>query len=311
MWAWRTQLGDHAPLTLGREIRVDGILLGGELCPWSPTMTDVDRLADLPDFESPPLDEVVIAAYFNHIEALTLNHQILFWQRNQKTYGEFSVQQPVMVVEEDLKQPPGPAPIPAASIQRLLTGTVPRLWLESEDGSFLLQLQSNMFTSNWRSRSAPYPRFEVLLDRFVHAYADYKSFLAELAIDPGPTTMLDVTYVNWVPEIPMQDVVRVASAANTSGRNSDPWPAAQGHTLLYQLRDEGESVGRLSVDVQSAKRPDGDSWIDGTQMTLVARVTSRHDVEDMKVQYAFCRDAIVQTFADLTTEGARQLWRQR
>ncbi len=271
----------------------------------------MDRPIDLPDFESPPLDEVVIAAYFNHIEALTLNHQILFWQRNQDTYAKFSVQPAIMVIEEDISQPPGPSPIPATSIQRLLSGTAPRLWLESENESFLLQLQSNMFSSNWRLRTDPYPHFETLLDRFAGAFVDYRSFLAELQVDPGPVTMIDVTYVNWMPSTPMQDVARMAEASQTTGRNSDPWPAAQGHTLLYQLRRDGEAVGRLNVDVQSAKRPDGDSWTDGTQMTLVARVLPVQDMEGMKAQFAFCRDAIVQAFADLTTEGARRQWRQQ
>lgn len=265
----------------------------------------------MPDFGSPPLDEVVIAVYFNHIEALTLNHQILFWQRNQGTYSKFSVQQPIMVVDEDITQPPGPSPIPAISIQRLLTGTVPHLWLESENESFLLQLQSNMFSSNWRSRLDPYPHFEALLDRFTEAYLDYRAFLADLQVDPGLVTMIDVTYVNWMPESPMQDIARMAAASQTSGRNSDPWPAAQGHTLLYQLRDDNGAVGRLNVDVQSAKRPDGDSWTDGTQMTLVARVLPVQDIEGMKSRFSFCRDAIVQAFADLTTEGAREQWQQR
>ena len=271
----------------------------------------VERPTELPDFDRPPLDEVVIAAYFSHIEALTLNHQILFWQRHQDTYSEFSVQPPVVVLDDDVTQPPGPAPIPSAALQRLLTGTVPRLWLESKDGAFLLQLQTNMFSSNWRVRSEPYPHFELLLDRFIDAYRDYQSFLAELPINSGPNTMLDVTYVNWIPETPMQDVLRSAEACEISGRNADTWPAAQGHTLLYQLRDGGNSVGRLTVDVQSARRPSGDSWTNGTQMTLVARVGPGKDEAEIRAKCAFCRDAIVQAFADLTTEGARRTWQQK
>lgn len=271
----------------------------------------VERPDDLPDFDSPPVDEVVIGVQFNHSAEITLNRQVAFWQRHADEFPTFSQQQPIVTVEEDVTQPPGPTPVSAASIGRLLSGQTTRLWLEQQPGTWLIQVQPNMFVLNWRYRGEPYPRFDAVLDRFTTFYTDYRSYLSGESIDLGPVTALDLTYVNWLPEVPMQEVIPMAAETRLSGRNVHPWPAAQAHTCLYQLIEGDTSMGRLNVEIQTAKRPADDDWVNGTQYQLAARMVPEQDIDSMRQRFNFGRNAIVQAFADLVTEGARARWQER
>ena len=139
-------------------------------------------------FEKPPINELVIATYFNPpLFRLRSEHMGLFWAKIRE---EFSL------VEQ---QPP----VGGAEMLEPVSGeflSMPRFWFIAEDGINLIQLQKNAFMMNWRRREANYPHYAENLkptfDRYYRLFEDFLSDdvgVSELKID-----MCELTYINTI-----------------------------------------------------------------------------------------------------------------
>ena len=273
----------------------------------------MERPDDLPDYASPPIDEVVLGVHFD-MDGFSDALPFLFWQTVHAEYPNFSTQQRVFALDDDITRPPGLSEGPSqALVKRLINNPGPRVWLEAIDPSFLLQLQDDMFTSNWRARGDPYPRFEALYERFKVNWLALVSFLDAQELRPPTIRMFEVAYVNWIPQAAMATVATCAQTVITTGRGIGVAPVAQSHSMIYMLHEGDETIGRLTVDLNSARRAENDSWVDGTQMTLTCRFAPPGHAGTAlpDERYARSRDAIVQTFTDLTTAEARADWGQK
>jgi uncharacterized protein (TIGR04255 family) len=102
------------------------------------------RPADLPDFERPPLVEVVLSVQFSDLRGYRSVHPGLLWDRKfRDSFPEFAEHAPLSPVFETF----GPTPTegPGFTLEQLPGPPVPRLWFMNKDRSHLIQVQANRF----------------------------------------------------------------------------------------------------------------------------------------------------------------------
>src|SRR6266480_3040610 len=96
----------------------------------------------LPEFERPPLDEVVIGVQFEPLKEFHAAHLGLYWSRIRSIYPLTEDQPPLAHLVESTE----PRPTPSAgfiSIQPL--PSVPRCWFLDASRNQLIQVQQDRF----------------------------------------------------------------------------------------------------------------------------------------------------------------------
>jgi len=105
-------------------------------------MSNAER--QLPEFERPPVSEVVISMGFTPIERWGIPHFGLFWQTIRTEYPQFEVHGPIRLPDEKF----GPLSTPVDQpplIQELDADQVVRCWFKNEPGTSLVQIQRDAF----------------------------------------------------------------------------------------------------------------------------------------------------------------------
>ena len=133
--------------------------------------------AALPDFEDPPIAEVVLAVHFERMPHLTGPAVGLLWDR-------FFSEQFHTIEERPPYEPPQERfGTDERGVRFAFSDEVPspRYWLVGKDKSELLQVQPNWFARNWRKAgsSDPYPRYEVIRQRFLSDFETFRSHCSE------------------------------------------------------------------------------------------------------------------------------------
>ena len=131
------------------------------------------RPPDLPDFDAPPVIEVVVGVQFPTIDELCTAHVGAFWQRMRAAYPRVQDMPPLPAMYESSGKGPEGLEVPLLPLRRS--------FFISRDGAWLVQLQSNRLLHNWRKQSDTdsYPRYEACLDRFQIVWREYRKFLAD------------------------------------------------------------------------------------------------------------------------------------
>lgn len=148
-------------------------------------------------FENPPINELVIATYFNPpLFALRNEHVGLFWSKIREEFPNVEQKHPVggaaalgFTGNDDALKQVGEDVFP-----------MPRFWFVSDDETHLIQLQKNAFMFNWRSREAEYPRYAGLLKpAFDRHYRVFKNFAQdEAGVPEVKVDHCELTYVNLI-----------------------------------------------------------------------------------------------------------------
>ena len=153
--------------------------------------------------ESPPINEVVVATYFNPpLSGLRSEHIGLFWNVIREQFPTVQQQLPSGVQ-------PGQALVGSGPEGGELF-PLPRYWFIAADDIMLLQIQKNAFMLNWRSRDKEYPGFASnIKPAFDKYYAVYSDFV-RAEIDPFELTIssCELTYINAVNQSELWSGVR-------------------------------------------------------------------------------------------------------
>ena len=199
-------------------------------------------------FNKPPLEEVIVGAYF--AQPLPLRSELvgLFWSEVRKE---------LPVIQQQVELPPPFGPTQAFG----LPGPgelypMPRFLLVSEDESILVQIQKNAFLLNWRKRNTEYPRFDSVKKRFDVYYAALVDFVSrELRTEMPLIQSTELTYSNLVDECPHWG--RAWDASNVIPGFSFPNVGAEAsrvdfnNVTAYTL----EPDLMLNVAIRTARRP--------------------------------------------------------
>jgi uncharacterized protein (TIGR04255 family) len=256
----------------------------------------------LPDFQSPPLDEVVVGVQFSAPLEYSILHARDVWALFESDFP--------IVTEQPRLEPQfeifGGNPQPSFQFNFGPPPTRGRLWFSSEDNSHLFQFQEDRLLLNWRrqAQGSTYPRHEKLIQIF----SDYMSKLDDLFKMKYATGLkinqAEVTYLNTMP---LSDFSEAGDWIKLFGS-----PELKIELLNATLTEivenaEGKPIARVSYDIQPVWEP-----VTG-QKAIRLSLTCRGKPDDESTASALsfiatAREKIVRRFCDLTTDKAHKIW---
>jgi uncharacterized protein (TIGR04255 family) len=271
------------------------------------------RRPDLPDFERPPVTEVVLSMQFATLENMKSFHVGLFWARFRSEYPDVSEQAPINAMFETFGKAAQAGP--PLQLEQFLSPPMPRYWFEKRGTPDLLQLQQDRLIHNWRKQddAAVYPRYEALRERFRSEVEEFIAFLENEKIGVLRPNQCEVTYTNII------EMSGIDGLHDRLERITPLWTgqfsetsAADFENAMVQLRfkliDSDRPVGRVYVSFQPAVLRTDPSR-DVIKLDVTARGRPKHETCESAFEFFdFGRRAVVKTFAAVTTPSMHSLW---
>lgn len=266
---------------------------------------------ELPEYERPPLNEVVFGVQFEPLRALRAAHLGLFWDRIRDRYPYSEEHVPVahLVEKPELsltRQPEGDIVFDSIPL-------IPRCWYLDESKLQLVQVQPDRFLRNWRQLEGKeaYPRYGYLLEQFQSEWQAFLKFLDEERIGPPITDQCELTYINHIPQgegwaeaADLAKVFRIFS--QTCDFEMLPGAEAASWKLAFLLPD---GRGRLHVQLKQGVRNRDRRPIFALDLTARGEPKS-HYAEDVKSWFNLAHEWVVRGFTDLTTPEMHKLWKK-
>lgn len=268
------------------------------------------RPEDLPDFDNPPVTEVVLGMQFKRIPRFAVVHLGLLWEQFK---GEFPRWQEVPPLEPSFEvfgSPQGPE----GGFQiSMVTGLLPRLWLINDADTKLLQIQPDRFIHNWRKVGTAdvYPRYEQIRSGFLSAVERFSRFLVEHQLDALQPNQCEVSYINHIPIPEGQNWQRhlgrvfVAWNDDATGARFEIEDVRFLTRHLLRLSD-GSPNARLISQMEPTVQRNGRPML-ALNLSVRGR-PSREDLESVVSFFDAGRDCIVRQFTAMTTPEMHKLW---
>ncbi|WLD13783.1 TIGR04255 family protein [Planctellipticum variicoloris] len=266
----------------------------------------------LPEYELPPVIEVVIGAQFAPIAGFLPTHLGLFWQEIRREYPAVEVAAPLAPVVErtNFRSATELSQVEVAAVPPL-----PRMFFIDATSTWLLQLQPDRFLQNWRRSSGDqqYPRFPAVRQRFLSSWSRLFEFCGHQELAPPEVNQLEVTYINhieagegWQPAVGVSEVFR--DFRWDSNARFLPVPEAIAWKASFALpRDHG----RLHVSVRQAVRRTDDAPVLLCELTARGMPLDRQ-TEAIAAWIDLAREWIVRGFTDITTDVVqRKHWKRK
>jgi uncharacterized protein (TIGR04255 family) len=264
-------------------------------------------MSGYPDYERPPVYEVVVGLQFARLAGFRAPHFGLYWERVQSDFPTVQDQLPLERVTEPETPTYGP-PVPGL---RFVTGvTLPRVWFVSADGGTVLQVQSDRFLRNWRKVAATdtYPRFDAVREGFFREWQRFCGFLDDAGLDGPRVDQCELTYVNLLPQgedwtsFGGLDAVFSFVSGRTRGGFLPP-PEYVDWKLRFPLPD---GSGRLHCEMTPVQlAPDGPVHL---RVAMTARGFPSGGAADLPAWFESAREWVVRGFADLMAESTDTVW---
>jgi uncharacterized protein (TIGR04255 family) len=271
------------------------------------------RPADLSDYASPPVTEVVLGVQFNSLDRFLSPHLGLVWEVFKEEFP---------LVEEHPYFPPAfetfgtPAPfiIPSVNFQIVARPEMLRINFLNAEKTQLLQVQRDRFLHNWRKtgEGADYPRFERMIDTFETGLQKFIGVVDRENLGPVVPNQCEVTYFNQIP-VPENETVwsqfalAFPDVVGTGMIEEIGAPEDARFVLRYVIPAADRSpLGRVTVAAQPATRADGVTII---QFTLTARgKPASLDVPGVLDFLAHGRILLNRVFKKLTSSTMQERW---
>jgi uncharacterized protein (TIGR04255 family) len=278
-------------------------------------MISYNRPPDLPDYERPPVSEVVLSIQFASNSQFRIVHAGVFWNLIRDQFPNVSEQVPLQSVFETFGGPTIPnEPIKFQTFSSL---PFPRFWFESADKSYLIQLQQDRLLFNWRaiSRDSVYPRYEALRAHFMTEVQRLAEFFEGQGFGRLSPNQCEVTYINSITvgdEVaePYAQLDKITPLWSDKARKIGGLDVER--TVLqavFVLNLNERPYGRLYVTFTPALRTDDGVARPVIQLEMTAR--GRPEGETLDAAFRLLdqeRYAIVRTFSDITKEEMHKMW---
>lgn len=264
-----------------------------------------ERPANLPDFELPPLNEVVVGIQFNTPKGYQQIYAGNVWELFKTDFPKVEEREPLTPTFETFG-------LPSKGIHfDVMAGPIhDRFWFLRQDGSELIQFQQDRLLHNWRKvgdKENEYPRFEGMMGRFSNEVERLEQYFNELFSQSLLISQCEISYINHIPfEIDNRqkssDWVRVVDFGGCE-------PEDFSLSFREIIRDDdGQPQGRLTCDFKVGIKQNGQRVI---VMTLTARGAPKEPTKESAFEFiTMGRSLIVSRFTDLTTEMAHEQWRR-
>ena len=262
----------------------------------------------LPDYENPPVVEVAIGAQYRPLDGFRAAHVGLYWGTIKDEFPNLDERPPLPHNTQDIENPISPKRV---RFEFSSLPDLPRSWFTSKSDSRLLQLQRDRFILNWR-RTDPgegYPRYPAIRDDFFRSWNGFIDFLATNKIDPPALDLLELTYVNLIPQgdgwKDMDQVGEVFLPFNwTTRRQFLPVPKTINSTMVFMLP---KHAGQLHVELRPVA-PENEPLTLRLSLTVTGVPTDLQEVAAFTEWFDLAREWIVRGFADLVGPVTDDLW---
>lgn len=272
-----------------------------------------NRPDHLPDFDEPPLNEVVLSVQFADLNVMSSIHAGLFWNRIRSTFDK-SLEQPALAPVFEVFGGTERIFHHQTMLQLLPTAPMNRFWFINADETELIQIQRDRFVHNWRKveGAKPYPRYEYIKKAFCDGIASFEGFLADEHLGRLVPNQCELSYINHIPlkrgEALNSELNRIFgewfSPMKVSGSAFEDGDI----NLRLRLLKNSEIIGRLHVSIQPAVQVQGYPMV---VMSLTARGRPfSADLEGCLAFTDFARNEIVERFASLTSTEMHRFWRR-
>jgi len=261
------------------------------------TGTVVTRPPYLPDFENPPLAEVVIGVVMQPLHTMTAAHHGLYWRAIRDQFPHTS-DQPGLEPAYETEQGP------QAPVLGFRLGPPPlRSFFTNDDQEILIQLQSDRFFNNWRKGiNGQYPHFDELASAFHERWSGFRAFVSGEGLGALIVEQVEVTYVNVVETGLMASDLTVTgpSPVRLGGAPASATVELEEQQLALRYRLAGAPLARLYATAV----PRGSGWL--LELTVRSRPSDGDDGLRADLQRA--RTAIDAAFFHLTSTHAHARW---
>ena len=259
-------------------------------------------LPDYPDYQNPPVIEVVCGITFEKLDGFKAPHFGVFWQRVREDYPSCQSATPLGFTSapiEDMKE---------------FTFPLPRIWFISKDQSSVIQLQSNKFLCNWRKREEKdsYPRYDNIIKLFKINLDLFEDFIRDENF-PGLTLIeYELSYINHIPQGEgWHSIDQIESLLpDLCWRSHERFltsPSQLGWTFSIPLPD---GKGHLNVKLNQAIRKKDNVPIFILDLTVRGSAIGQSR-ESLWKWFEVAHEWIVFGFADLTSREAQELiWKR-
>ena len=266
-------------------------------------------LGALPDFERPPVVEVVFAVAVEPLPVSLIDLSAFALEAFGTEFPLHHEQPPMRMARESFDE----RVTELSPALALLSGQAPmRLWLQSADQDRLIQLQRDYLACNWQKSGGerPYPRYSTI-ESFLLETWDKMAAFAETKHATLAPVQCELWYVNriepgdlWIRPGQLDQTIALLN----SPQDFLPEPEHGQLAMRFRIREDERDVGRLYVNATSPIGPADMKPV--IQLTMTARgAPLRPGRQGMVAFFQLAHEWIVRGFAAVTTEAAQaSLW---
>jgi uncharacterized protein (TIGR04255 family) len=265
----------------------------------------------LPDYEKPPVIEVVCGILFEPIKGLTAPYIGVLWEKFKSEYPRCKEVAPLVPVIERFDEARPPDDLAFGEIFSL-----PRTWFETSDGNGLIQVQRDRFLHNWKKEREEdqYPHYDYVIGNFRKCLTTFEEFLRENQLEEVRPLQYELTYINHIPQGDAWDTLDKIKnvfpdfAWRTDGQRFLAVPETINWQNSFVLP---EQCGRLHASIRLGKRRTDRRPI--LLFELTARGISREKSSPaIWSWFDMAHEWIVRGFTDLTSEKLhKSVWRRK
>jgi len=254
----------------------------------------------LPNFDKPPVNEVVCGMRFETPNGLMIPHIGLLWEKFRSEYPNIQHASPIF------SDP--------TRIEDMTTGIpLPRVWFINNDDNQLIQFQFDRFYYNWRRRQDIYPRYPNVIRNFESCFNKINLFFKENALGEIIPLELELSYINHIPQgegwNTIEDIMKllVDFPRKQIKARFLPSPIKTSWMSVFQLPDGN---GHLTINVKQALRT-----ADKIPIIILELISRRPcegmtEYKDIRKWYDLAREWIVKGFTDVTSQKIQKnIWK--
>jgi len=267
---------------------------------------------NLPEYDNPPLNEVVCGILFQRLDELLNPFLGILWEKYKPEYAHCQEVAPILPIIESFDRP-------AQTKHQFIdvdAPLLPRTWFVHVGGNGVIQIQRDRFHHNWRKVQPDdeYPRYQPVISMFRSHLMTFTQFVEDQKLGVVTPLQYELTYINHIAQgegwETLGDIGNLfPSLSLQAGKDRFlSFPESINWQASFILPDR---AGRLHTKLQSAIRRD-----DGRPL-LVFELTARGignytALGTMWDWFDLAHQWVVQGFTDLTAPQVQQdIWRRR
>ncbi len=264
----------------------------------------------LPEFDNPPVNEVVCGVLFRSVDNLLAPHLGLLWDRFKAEYPSCQEAPPIIPIIEGFGEGAARNKPEFAEIPPL-----PRVWFVHANGNGIIQVQRDRFLHNWRKLNAEntYPRYGHVFGRFLKHLGTLQEFVAEHKLGAVEPLQYEMTYVNHIYKdegwAANSDVGKIFADFGWRAEQERFLPPPEGinwRTTFVLPR----KMGRLHASIQNGESREDNRPLFVFELTVRGMATEK-SLPAMQGWFDMAHEWIVRGFADLTNERTQNdVWRR-